>query len=125
MPFGYSYLEMFNLREKAKFLREHMNSLETRFFTTFYIMTQFVLLFVIISILFLREFLYSSFALLFFHSILTQNFRRAMYIKYGYNKKPSKLKTFFWNFILVVGFLISISFLFGFSPLQYLKSLVT
>ena len=116
MPFGYSYLEMFNLKEKAKFLREHMNPTETKLFATFYIMTQFVILFFIVSVLIIREFLYASFALLCFHAILTQNFRRAMYIKYGYNKKPSKIMTFALNFILVIGFLISLSFLFGFSP---------
>ena len=115
MPFGYSYLEVFKVKEKGRFLRKHMNPVETKLFITFYILTQFVLLFFILSILISKELRYVSFALLCFHAIITQNFRRFMYVKYDYNKRPSKVKTILLNLFLLIGFFVSISFLLGFS----------
>lgn len=124
MPFGYNYLEIINAKEKGRFLRKHMNQTETKLFITLYILTQFVLLFFVISLFIGKDWIAVSFALLCFHSILTQNFRRVMCLKYNYNKRDSKLKTWLQNTLLIVGFLISIAFLFGFSVFGWLENLI-
>ena len=124
MPFGYSYLEMFKAREKGSFLAKHMSGNETKLFITFYFLGKFILISFFFSFFISLNAIYFSFSLLCLNSILAQNFRRIMYLKYGYNKKESDFKTLFLNIFLFVGFFISLAFLMGFSILDWLKELL-
>ena len=115
MPLGYSYFELWNIKKKSAFLKKNLSDFEKRLAVSFHALSQFVLAFLFISFFISLNMVYVSSALFIFHSILVQNFRRYMYFKYKYYKNDSRIKMILGNASLLIGSLLAIAFLNGFS----------
>ena len=123
MPFGYGYLEFWNIKNKAIFLKNHANDFEKNIGLILWVFSRGIIFFLITAIfIYPIEKIYFGFGALFLQGIINQNYRRYLLLKYDYNKKESKLKTFFLDFILILGFVLSIFFLLGFSVFDFFRS---
>ncbi len=120
MPFGYSYLELWKIKEKAEFLKKHTNNKEKLIGGILLSITRGMLfLFLVYYVLFLfngevyKIYFYSAFLILCLNGIISQNYRRYLYVKYGYSKKEKLWKTILFSLPYPIGLLISLKFILG------------
>lgn len=118
MPFGYSYLELWKIKEKAEFLKKHTNSKEKLFGGILLLITKGLLFLLTIYFAFFiidgEKYIlpfYSAFLFLCINGIISQNYRRYLYVKYGYSKKEHLWKTILFSLPYLIGFLISLKFI--------------